>query len=175
MLLSQHQFNDVKIKNLRIFHFTISGFKIRNSAGPRNPVSKLSGWQLLRLTVTQFLALCGNQVPQNESTSPKEVFFLRRCLLRKLCKYTTRFGNFTWRHAPLWPPEMTTRSQSSKQGSESIFTKTHFLFRRWCQNQKYGHYAVNLIFSFQEPVRRKSYAEILNGDDEEDEKVDNSD
>ena len=33
-------------------------------AGPRNPVSQLSGWQLLRLTVTQFLALCGSQVLQ---------------------------------------------------------------------------------------------------------------
>ena len=99
---------------------------------------------------------------------------LCRCLLRKLCKYTTRFGNFTWRRAPQWPPEKTTRSQSFKQGLESIFTKTHFILWLWCQNQKYGHYAVNLNFSFQEPVRRKSYAEILNGDDEEDEKVDNS-
>ena len=26
-------------------------------------MSQLSGWQLLRLTLTQFLALCGSQVP----------------------------------------------------------------------------------------------------------------
>ena len=63
-------------------------------------------------------------------------------------------------------------------GVRTFFSPRHTFFSGFgvrIRNMVIGHYAVNLKFSFQEPVRRKSYAEILNGDDKEDEKVDNSD
>jgi len=89
--------------------------------GPRNPVSQLSGWQLLRLTVTQFLALCGSQVGLEEALQVYAAF---------------------WQ---LYLEARTTTAVRDEQKKPK--------------------------FQAGEPARRKSYAEILNGDDEEDEKV----
>ena len=140
----------------------------KHFAGPRNPVSQLSGWQLLRLTVTQFLALCGSQVLRLPSNSQR-FYLLERSVWRRPCKCMPPFGNSTWRLA--LPPlsETNKRSQSSRLGWEddSRWKFWKILAHSW----KRAEWWVLNFPCFQEPARRKSYAEILNGDDEEDEKV----
>jgi len=89
--------------------------------GPRNPVSQLSGWQLLRLTVTQFLALCGSQVGVEEALQVYSAF---------------------------WQLYLEARTNTAARDEHK-----------------------KPKFQAGEPARRKSYAEILNGDDDEDEKV----
>jgi len=89
--------------------------------GPRNPVSQLSGWKLLRLTMTQFLALCRSQVGVEEALQVYSAF---------------------------WQLYLDARTTTTARESQK-----------------------KPKFQAGEPARRKSYAEILNGDEEEDEKV----
>ena len=69
---------------------------------------------------------------------------------------------------------MTIKSLSSRLGWGFLYEKIALCKTTWGiltdWNQSAQDKSLNFIL-FQEPARRKSYAEILNGDDEEDEKV----
>ena len=98
---------------------------------PRNPLSQLSGWQLLRLTRAQLVEVCGHQVAREDAIQV---------------------------HLTFWQLYLEARAVASAR-TEHARPKFH--------TGVGGPWSMVTNLTSQEPVQRKSYTEIMNGDGEE--------